>query len=271
VSDESGIAVLRAGFGAEAVPYPAALDLQREVHAKRVADEIGDTLILLEHPPVFTAGRRTAPEERPTDGTPVLDVDRGGRITFHGPGQLVGYPILRLPAAMDVVGHVRRLEEAMIRACSDLGLETTRIHGRSGVWILGDEIERQQLGGLNLQLRTVGAPVDNDEEFDPRLAGPEYAPSNAGQRKADRKLAQIGVRVAKGVTMHGFAINCDVDLAWFDKIIPCGIRNAGVTSLSAELGRDVTVDEVAPLVAGHLADVLAEQSQASGLVGAGKE
>jgi lipoyl(octanoyl) transferase len=268
VSDERGISVLRAGFGAEAVPYLAAWDLQREVHARRVADEVDDTLILLEHPPVFTAGRRTTPEERPTDGTPVLDVDRGGRITFHGPGQLVGYPILRLPEAMDVVGHVRRLEEAMIRACADLGLETTRIHGRSGVWILGEQIERQALGGLNLRLKTVGAPVEEDEEFDPRLAGPEYAPSNAGQRRADRKLAQIGVRVAKGVTMHGFSLNCDVDLAWFDKIIPCGIRNAGVSSLSAELGRDITVEEVAPLVARHLGDVV---SEAYGLVGAGKE
>ena len=268
MSEERGISVLRAGFGAEAVPYLAAWDLQREVHAQRVADEIADTLILLEHPPVFTAGRRTTPEERPTDGTPVIDVDRGGRITFHGPGQLVGYPILRLPEAMDVVGHVRRLEEAMIRACADLGLETTRIHGRSGVWILGDEIEREDLGGLKLQLKTVGAPVDYDEEFDPRLAGPEYAPSNAGQRKADRKLAQIGVRVAKGVTMHGFAMNCDVDLAWFDKIIPCGIRNAGVTSLSAELGRKITVEEVAPLVARHLGDVV---SQGRELVGSVKE
>lgn len=268
MSDERAISVLRAGFGAEAVPYLAAWDLQREVHAQRVADEIGDTLILLEHPPVFTAGRRTTPVERPTDGTPVIDVDRGGRITFHGPGQLVGYPILRLPEAMDVVGHVRRLEEAMIRACAELCLETTRIHGRSGVWILGEQIEREDLGGLKLQLKTVGAPVEEDEEFDPRLAGPEYAPSNAGQRKADRKLAQIGVRVAKGVTMHGFAINCDVDLAWFDKIIPCGIRNAGVTSLSAELGRAVTVEEFAPLVARHLDDVV---SEAYGLVGAVKE
>jgi len=267
VSDER-ISVLRAGFGAEAVPYLAAWDLQRDIHARRVADEIADTLILLEHPAVFTAGRRTTPAERPTDGTPVIDVDRGGRITFHGPGQLVGYPILRLPEAMDVVGHVRRLEEAMIRACAELGLETTRIHGRSGVWILGEQIERENLGGLKLQLKTVGAPVDDDEEFDPRLAGPEYAPSNAGQRRADRKLAQIGVRVAKGVTMHGFSMNCDVDLAWFDKIIPCGIRNAGVTSLSAELGRDVTVEEVAPLVARHLGDVV---SEAFGLVGAVKE
>ena len=264
----SELRFVRMGFGAEAVEYQQAWDEQRRVHAARFADEISDTVLLLEHPPFYTAGRRTADNERPLDGTPVIDVDRGGRITFHGPGQLVGYPILRLPEAMDVVGHVRRLEEAMIRACADLGLETTRIHGRSGVWILGEQIEREDLGGLKLQLKTVGAPVDDDEEFDPRLAGPEYAPSNAGQRKADRKLAQIGVRVAKGVTMHGFSMNCDVDLAWFDKIIPCGIRNAGVTSLSAELGRTVPVEEVAPLVARHLGDVV---SEAYGLAGAVKE
>ena len=246
------ITVLRAGFGAEADPYPAAWDLQREVHARRVADEIGDTVLLLEHPPVFTAGRRTTPEERPNDGTPVIDVDRGGRITWHGLGQLVGYPILRLPDPLDVVAHVRRLEEALIRACAELGLETTRIHGRSGVWVLGEKIDR---GGLDLRMGAP-APVEDDEEFDPRLAGPEYAPSNAGQRGADRKLAQIGVRVAKGVTMHGFSLNCDPDLTWFDRIIPCGIRNAGVSSLSAELGRDVSVAEVTPIVERHLLDVL---------------
>jgi lipoyl(octanoyl) transferase len=187
-------------------------------------------------------------------------VDRGGRITFHGPGQLVGYPIVRLPDAFDVVAHVRRLEEALIRACAELGLETTRVHGRSGVWILGEKIDR---GGLDLRLGAP-APADEDEEFDARLAGPEYAPSNAGQRGDDRKLAQIGVRVAKGVTMHGFSLNCDPDMTWFDKIIPCGIRNAGVTSLSMELGRDVTVAEVLPIVERHLREVL-------GAVPAGKE
>jgi lipoyl(octanoyl) transferase len=270
VSERDALSVLRAGFGTEAVPYLEALDLQREVHARRVADETGDTVILLEHPPVFTAGRRTDPAERPTDGTPVLDVDRGGRITWHGLGQLVGYPIVRLPDPMDVVAHVRRLEEALIRACAEFGLETTRVHGRSGVWVLGEKIDRGPLGGLDLRLG-VPAPAEEDEEFDPRLAGPEYAPSNAGQRGADRKLAQIGVRVAKGVTMHGFSLNCDPDMSWFDRIIPCGIRNAGVTSLSMELGRDVTVAEVVPVVERHLATVLAEVSAAPAAVAAGKE
>jgi lipoyl(octanoyl) transferase len=255
VSEQSSLSVLRAGFGPEAVPYLTAWDLQREVHAQRAANEIGDTVIVLEHPPVFTAGRRTTPEERPTDGTPVLDVDRGGRITWHGLGQLVGYPIVRLPDPLDVVAHVRRLEEALIRSCAELGLATTRIHGRSGVWVLGEKTDRGDLGGLDLRLG-VPAPVDDDEEFDPRLAGPEYAPSNAGQRGADRKLAQIGVRVAKGVTMHGFSLNCDPDMSWFDKIIPCGIRNAGVSSLSQELGRDVPVAEVLPIVERHLSEVL---------------
>jgi lipoyl(octanoyl) transferase len=255
---EREISVLRAGFGAEAVPYLTAWDLQREVHARRAADEVGDTVILLEHPNVYTAGRRTTPAERPTDGTPVIDVDRGGRITWHGIGQLVGYPIVRLPEAMDVVAHVRRLEEALIRTCSELGLETTRVHGRSGVWVLGEKIDR---GGLDLRMMNAGfgaapAPGEDDEEFDPRLAGPEYAPSNAGQRGADRKIAQIGVRVARGVTMHGFSLNCDPDMAAFDKIIPCGIRNAGVSSLSRELGRPVTVSDVLPIVERHLQDVL---------------
>ena len=185
-------------------------------------------------------------------------MDRGGRITWHGVGQLVGYPIVRLPEAMDVVAHVRRLEDALIRSCSELGLETTRVHGRSGVWVLGEKIDR---GGLDLRMMNAGfgaapAPGEDDEEFDPRLAGPEYAPSNAGQRGADRKIAQIGVRVARGVTMHGFSLNCDPDMAAFDKIIPCGIRNAGVSSLSRELGRTVTVADVLPIVERHLRDVL---------------
>ena len=220
-----------AGLGPDAVDYLAAWELQRQVHAGVVAGDQPPTVLLLEHPPVFTAGKRTTPDERPMDpgGAPVIDVDRGGKITFHGPGQLVGYPIVALPDHVKVVDYVRRVEEALIGVCRDLGVTTARVPGRSGVWLRADD------------------------------------------RRPERKVAAIGIRVSRGVTMHGFAINCDVDLAWFDKIIPCGIRNAGVTSLSAELGRDVTVDEVAPLIAGHLADVLAEQSQASGLVGAGKE
>ncbi|AKH86590.1 octanoyltransferase [Streptomyces sp. CNQ-509] len=241
------------GFGENAVEYLEAWQEQRRVHAARFAEEIPDTCLLLEHPPVYTAGRRTAEDERPLDGTPVVDVDRGGKITWHGPGQLVGYPILKLPRPVDVVAHVRRLEEALIRACADFGLATTRIEGRSGVWVLGDPVERRaELGGLALDFD----PRLSDEEYDPRLAGPEYAPSNAGQRREDRKLAAIGIRVAKGVTMHGFSLNCNPDNTWFDRIVPCGIRDAGVASLSGELGRDVPVSEVLPVVEKHLREIL---------------
>ncbi|WP_367139956.1 MULTISPECIES: lipoyl(octanoyl) transferase LipB [Streptomyces] len=241
------------GFGADAVEYQEAWQEQRRVHAARFADEIPDTCLLLEHPAVYTAGRRTEDSERPLDGTPVVDVDRGGKITWHGPGQLVGYPILKLPRPVDVIAHVRRLEEALIRACAELGLETTRVEGRSGVWVLGDPVEqRPAIGGLSLDFD----PRLTDEEFDPRLNGPEYAPSNAGQRREDRKLAAIGIRIAKGVTMHGFALNCDPDNTWFDRIVPCGIRDAGVTSLSNELGRRVSVAEVLPVVEKHLREIL---------------
>jgi lipoyl(octanoyl) transferase len=242
------------GFGADAVEYTEAWQEQRRVHAARFADEIEDTCLLLEHPPVYTAGRRTADSERPLDGTPVVDVDRGGKITWHGHGQLVGYPILKLPRPVDVVAHVRRLEEALIRTAADFGLETTRVEGRSGVWVLGDPVEQRAAAGLTLDFDPRLAA--GDDEFDPRLNGPEYAPSNAGQRREDRKLAAIGIRVAKGVTMHGFALNCDPDNTWFDRIVPCGIRDAGVTSLSAELGRRVPVSEVLPVVEKHLTAVL---------------
>ncbi|MEU6082883.1 lipoyl(octanoyl) transferase LipB [Streptomyces sp. NPDC047108] len=242
------------GFGEDAVEYQEAWQEQRRVHAARFADEIPDTCLLLEHPPVYTAGRRTEDSERPLDGTPVVDVDRGGKITWHGPGQLVGYPIMKLPRPVDVVAHVRRLEDALIRTCAAFGLETTRIEGRSGVWVLGDPVEqRTSLGGLSLDF---DPRLVEDEEFDPRLSGPEYAPSNAGQRGEDRKLAAIGIRVAKGVTMHGFALNCDPDNTWFDRIVPCGIRDAGVTSLSNELGRRISVAEVLPVAEKHLRAVL---------------
>jgi lipoyl(octanoyl) transferase len=245
------------GFGDDAVEYQEAWQEQRRVHAARFADEVPDTCLLMEHPAVYTAGRRTEDSERPLDGTPVIDVDRGGKITWHGPGQLVGYPILKLPRPVDVIAHVRRLEEALIRACADFGLETTRVEGRSGVWVLGEVRERPALGGLELDFAP--RPHDEeDEEFDPRLSGPEYAPSNAGQRGEDRKLAAIGIRIAKGVTMHGFALNCDPDNTWFDRIVPCGIRDAGVTSLSNELGRRVTVAEVLPVVERRLREVLEE-------------
>ncbi|MER5436426.1 lipoyl(octanoyl) transferase LipB [Streptomyces sp. NPDC002588] len=253
----SELRFVQLGFGPEAVEYQEAWDEQRRVHAARFADEIPDTVLLLEHPPVYTAGRRTADSERPLDGTPVIDVDRGGKITWHGPGQLVGYPIQKLPRPVDVVAHVRRLEEALIRTCAEFGLETTRVEGRSGVWVLGDPRQaaeqRPGIGGLSLDFD----PRLADEEFDPRLNGPEYAPSNAGQRREDRKLAQIGIRVAKGVTMHGFSLNVNPDTKWFDRIIPCGIRDAGVASLAGELGRDVTIAEVLPVVERHLIEVMA--------------
>ena len=196
-------------LGPDPWQYDAAWDLQRRVHDEVTAGG-ADTLLLLEHEAVYTAGRRTEPLERPVDGTPVIDVDRGGKITWHGPGQLVGYPIVRLPMPLDVVAHVRRLESALMAACADIDVATMRIDGRSGVWVPADD------------------------------------------RGPDRKVAAIGVRVAQGVTLHGFALNCDCDLAAFDAIVPCGIRDAGVTSLSAELGRDVTVTEMLPLVEGHV-------------------
>ncbi|WP_329458216.1 lipoyl(octanoyl) transferase LipB [Streptomyces sp. NBC_01497] len=246
---------VRLGFGENAVEYLQAWEEQRRVHAARVADEVPDTCLLLEHPPVYTAGRRTQENERPLDGTPVVDVDRGGKITWHGPGQLVGYPILKLPNPVDVIAHVRRLEEALIRTAAGFGLETTRVEGRSGVWVLGDTVEsRPAATGLVLDFD----PRVRTDEFDPRLNGPEYAPSNAGQRREDRKLAAIGIRVAKGVTMHGFSLNVNPDNTFFDRIVPCGIRDAGVTSLAYELGRDVRVEEVLPVVERHLRDVLAE-------------
>ena len=195
------------------------------MHAAVLSGESPDTVLLLEHPSVYTAGRRTQPRDRPTDGTPVVDVDRGGQITWHGPGQLVGYPILTLPEARvgkpyDVVAYVRRMEQLLIDVCAQMGLTTGRVEGRSGVWV----------------------PADADP---------------ATGDRPDRKIAAIGIRVVRGVTMHGFALNCDVDLSWYDRFVPCGISDAGVTSLSAELGRDVTVHDVLPSVRRHLTELLA--------------
>ncbi|MEY9843615.1 lipoyl(octanoyl) transferase [Streptacidiphilus sp. BW17] len=248
--DENG-----AGAGTK-VPYQEALDEQLRLHSLRVADEIPDTVLLLEHPPVYTAGRRTRPEDRPLDGTPVVEVTRGGEITWHGPGQLIGYPIMKLAEPMDVVAYVRRLEEALVRACAEFGVGTSRVEGRSGVWVLGQEIpgatvDESQVVNIGALTLRMGAKLG----IDPRMAGPEYAPSNAGQRGDDRKLAAIGVRVARSVTMHGFALNCNPDMTWFDRIIPCGIRDAGVSSLSTELKRDVTVSEALPVVERHFAEV----------------
>lgn len=186
------------------IDYLEAWDLQRQLSAARAAESGPDTLLLLEHPSVYTAGKRTAPEDRPQDGTPVIDVDRGGKITWHGPGQLVGYPILGLADPIDVVDYVRRLEQGLIRTCERFGVRTGRVEGRSGVWLPAAD----------------GVP--------------------------ERKIAAIGIRVQKGVTMHGLELNCNADMGAFGRIVPCGIRDAGVTSLSAEAGRDVPVDEVLP-------------------------
>ncbi|MFF8727772.1 lipoyl(octanoyl) transferase LipB [Streptomyces sp. NPDC015171] len=257
----SELRFVRMGFGTDAVEYQEAWDEQRRVHAARFADEVPDSVLLLEHPPVYTAGRRTEDSERPLDGTPVIDVDRGGKITWHGPGQLVGYPIQKLPRPVDVVAHLRRLEDAMIRVCAEFGVETSRVEGRAGVWVLGDPIEQRPApGGLTLDFGpgAGSAPDPEDAEFDHRLVGPEYAPSQAGRRHEDRKICSMGIRVAKGVTMHGFALNVNPDTSSFDKIIPCGIRDAGVTSLSYELGREVTIDEVLPVAEKHLRDVLGD-------------
>ncbi|MEP6651425.1 MAG: lipoyl(octanoyl) transferase LipB [Lapillicoccus sp.] len=213
--------VIHLGFAPDYVDYRRAWDVQRELHAKVVAGDEPDSALLLEHAAVYTAGKRTEPHERPLDGTPVIDVDRGGKITWHGPGQIVGYPIVRLPEPIDVVAHVRRLEDMMIRVCADFGVAATRVESRSGTWVLAD----------------AGDPAD-----------PGVRP--------DRKIGAIGIRVSQGVTMHGFAFNCDNELGWADVIVPCGIVGAGVTSLSKELGRDVTVHEVLPHVEKHLVEVL---------------
>ena len=203
------------GFDPDFVDYEQAWAHQREVHAG-VVDGGEDTVLLLEHLPVFTAGKRTELHQRPKDGTPVIDVDRGGLITWHGPGQLVGYPIVRLHGVpIDVVAHVRRLEEVMIRTCREFEVETVRVEGRSGVWVLEDG------------------------------------------RGPDRKLGAIGVRVSRQVTMHGFALNCDADLSWADNIVACGIEDAGVSSISREARRRVTVQDVLPYAEKHLTEVLA--------------
>lgn len=216
------------------VDYREAWELQRAVHAEVVAGSRPDTVLLLEHPPVFTAGKLTEPGDRPVDGTPVVDVDRGGRITWHGPGQLVGYPIVRLPRRIDVVAHVRRLEQALIAVCADLGVTTRTVKGRTGVWLDDD-------AGSGVVLGAAAAPGRGP------LDGPE------GRR--DRKIAAIGIRVARGVTMHGFALNCDPDLSWYSRIVPCGIDDADVTSLARETGHPVTVEQVLPLARRHLTEV----------------
>ncbi len=208
------LTVVRAGR----VDYQSAWAEQRRIHEAVVAGDAPQTVLLLEHPSVYTAGKLTQPWERPTDGTPVVEVDRGGNITWHGPGQLVGYPIVRLGGMRDVVAYVRRVEQMLVDVCAEFGLATTRIKGRSGVWV----------------------PADG--------------------RGPARKVAAIGIRVARGVAQHGFALNCDCDLSAYGRIVPCGIEDAGVTSLTAEVGaqrgRPVTVADALPVVERHLPTLL---------------
>jgi lipoyl(octanoyl) transferase len=199
------------------VDYLRAWELQKEIQEKVINDSEPNTLLILQHPSVYTAGRRTEITDRPLDNTPVIDVDRGGKITWHGLGQIVGYPIIKLKNSTDVVGFVRELETAIIEICGEFGIKAQRYCERSGVWL-------------------------RDE-------------------KGDRKIAAIGLRVAKGVTMHGFALNVNPDLSAYSKIIPCGIADAKVTSLSAELGRNVTIDEVMPVLKKHILPMLERVSQ----------
>ena len=194
-----------------------ALELQRSLHGEIAEGHRENTLVLVEHPSVYTAGKRTQDHERPLDGTPVIDVDRGGKITWHGLGQLVGYPIVRLAKPTELVGFVREIEAALIATCLELGLKATRVEGRSGVWV--------------------------------------------ADSKGERKIAAIGIRVARGVTMHGFALNVEPDLSAFEAIIPCGIEDAAVTSLALELGRSISIDEVLPVVEKYLYESLAKVSR----------
>jgi lipoyl(octanoyl) transferase len=210
---EHVVDIVVTGLSANSVPYLDALDLQRATHADVVAGRAPDTVLLLEHPSVYTAGKRTEPFERPDDGTPVIDVDRGGKITWHGPGQLVGYPIVRLPDPIDVVAYVRRLEGVMIDTLREFGIEAGRVAGRSGVWMRGSEPTAEKIGA-------------------------------------------IGIRVAEGVTMHGFALNCSNGFDAYGHIVACGIADAGVTSISRELGRTVTPADVVPVISEQLAYAL---------------
>lgn len=196
------------------VDYEVAWAMQRELHQEIAQSNRPNALLLLEHPPIFTAGRRTLESERPVDGSRVIDVDRGGKITFHGPGQIVGYPIVRLRDQHNVVGFVREIENALINVCGEFGIKSERYCERSGVWIRDD--------------------------------------------KGDRKIAAIGIRVARGVTMHGFALNVDTDLSFYDRIVPCGIKDAGVTSLSNELNRELKTEDVRPILERHIFEALAK-------------
>ncbi len=212
VLDSPPLALQRSGL----VEYEEALAIQRTIHGEVAAGKRANTLILLEHPSIYTAGKRTLDEERPGNGARVLDVDRGGKITWHGPGQLVGYPIVKLLNPHELVGFVREIESGLIKVCAEFGVTGVRVDGRSGVWI--------------------------DDE------------------RGQRKIAAIGIRVASGTSMHGFALNVNPDLSSFDAIVPCGISDAAVTSLALELGRDITLEEVTPVVEKYLYEALTKVS-----------
>jgi lipoyl(octanoyl) transferase len=212
VIESSPLALKRSGL----VEYEEALAIQRNIHTEVAAGDRPNTLLLLEHPSIYTAGKRTLAEERPGNGAKVLDVDRGGKITWHGPGQLVGYPIVRLSNPHELVGFVREIESGLIKVCADFGVTGVRVSGRSGVWVVDE--------------------------------------------KGERKIAAIGIRVASGTSMHGFALNVCPDLSAFDAIIPCGISDAAVTSLALELGREITIDEVVPVVEKYLYEALTKVS-----------
>ncbi len=212
VLDSSPLALQRSGL----VEYEDALAIQRSIHSEVAAGKRPNTLILLEHPSIYTAGKRTLDEERPGNGAKVLDVDRGGKITWHGPGQLVGYPIVRLSNPHELVGFVREIESGLIGVCKEFGINGVRVAGRSGVWIVDD--------------------------------------------MGERKVAAIGIRVASGTSMHGFALNVNPDLTAFDAIVPCGISDAAVTSLERELNRTITIEEVTPIVEKYLYEALTKVS-----------
>ncbi len=194
------------------VDYLPTWELQRKIQSGVIEGTTPNTLLLLEHNSVYTAGRRTEAHERPLDGTPVIDTDRGGKITWHGPGQLIGYPIIKLRNRNDVVGFVREIETSLIAALEEFGIKSERYCERSGVWLR-----------------------DNGN---------------------DRKIAAIGIRVAKGVTIHGFSLNVNPDLTNFDRILPCGFSDSGVTSMSKELGREITIKEVLPTIEKYISDGL---------------
>jgi len=196
--------------------YVDALELQRKIHGEVVSGIRSNTFLLLEHPSVYTAGKRTTDLERPTDGTPVINVDRGGKITWHGPGQLIGYPIVKLAKPTELVGFVREIETGLIKVCSELGIAASQVAGRSGVWVCDS--------------------------------------------RGERKIAAIGIRVASGVSMHGFALNVNPDLSGFNRIIPCGIDDATVTSISNELNQEISIDDVTPVVEKYLSESLVKVS-----------